>query len=410
MADRFDLDDPAGRPTFPVEGTTGQPGRLALRSIVDATFRANPRYELVEFGRLPASLQSTLLPLSRDPEFFGVLLPRPGQTLPIKSVCRNSALLYLALLEAGPIPAYVRQHYGDANHALAELVLDAVLEIEAHGAFFAGAEASHEIHCGELQLGGDRLAALSLDAIRYAEALQIEDTLRLSARLYCYNRQPLSPSWRRRFQSDEQVMRHLGILGSSRITEQLNRHWILDKSNDGWYAWRWAHERREIMGANYKLYLSPTPAATEAAFGIFVHAMSDMKAPCFKVGKGLPGLLRPDKIIAYFQSYEDLARAAEQLNRSIVNCPAQGVPFTAAVGADGLLSWGMDPPTDDFVLPWQRPESWRVWVTNRLAEALAQSLSASKRTAEPWQYALQRIHLAGLDTTTWAPSATIWKH
>src|SRR6202158_1869254 len=410
MADRFGFDD-YWPPSASVASSTRHGGWPTLHPIVDATFRANPRYELVEFSRLPEALRVTLRPLTRDPEFFGVLRPRVDHNLPLKSVCRNTALLFLALGEAGPIPAYLREHSTDANRAVAELVGDAVLEIEVKGTFICGGDASKVIYSSKLPISRNRLAVLSLEAVKYGEALHIDDTRRLSARLYCYNRRPRSPSWSRRFQSDEQVMQHLGILASGRVAECLERHWTLDQTNDGWYAWRWARQRQGWMrDANYKLYLSPTPDATRTAFETFVEVMTDVEGPCFKVGKGLEGLLRPDKIVAYFQDYEEVAKAAERLQKSILDCPAQGVPFTAAVGTDGLISWGMDPPVDDFVLPWQRPESWRVWITTRLAEALVQSSCMPSRTVESWEYAMRRISLAGVDPATWVPLPTIWRH
>ena len=99
---------------------------------------------------------------------------------------------------------------------------------------------------------------------------------------------------------------------------------------------------------------------------------------------------------------------AAQLSSELAGCPSQGVPFTAELaGSEGLLSWGMDPPRSQHMLEWQERESWRLWVTNRLALALV----AARRDGgllEPWQYALARIELEGIDATTWTPHGDLW--
>ena len=130
----------------------------------------------------------------------------------------------------------------------------------------------------------------------------------------------------------------------------------------------------------------------------------------FKVGKDAPGLLRPDKIVAYCSCYEDLISAAEQLKRELEGCGAQGVPFTAELACDGLLSWGVDPPAEDRVLPWLGRESWRLWVANRLAVALIEANSDDAVSLEPWKFALRRLQVEGVDTCFWTPAGTDWKH
>ena len=82
-----------------------------------------------------------------------------------------------------------------------------------------------------------------------------------------------------------------------------------------------------------------------------------------KLGRGLPGLTRPDKLVAYFGRLDDLQEAGAGLHRRLGGCPVHGVPFTAELSSDGLLSWGADRPR---TVPGQ-PESWRLWIASRLA-------------------------------------------
>ncbi|WP_410971978.1 hypothetical protein, partial [Salmonella sp. SAL4445] len=50
----------------------------ASAALAGRHFRAGSSFELVVFDRLPASEQSLLGQLRADPEFYGVLRPRPG--------------------------------------------------------------------------------------------------------------------------------------------------------------------------------------------------------------------------------------------------------------------------------------------------------------------------------------------
>jgi hypothetical protein len=106
---------------------------------------------------------------------------------------------------------------------------------------------------------------------------------------------------------------------------------------------------------------------------------------------GLGGICRTDKIVVYFNDLDALHETAQELAMRLHGVPAQGVPFTAAVTEDGLLSWAVDP----------RATSWRHWLVGRLAEHLVQGRREDDGLP-PWRYALQRLGLDGVDTDRWA--------
>ena len=94
-----------------------------------------------------------------------------------------------------------------------------------------------------------------------------------------------------------------------------------------------------------------------------------------------------------------------KLGKELDGCPAHGVPFTAEISGEGLLSWGVDPPESKQMLSWQPQESWRLWLTNRLANALLTARRANSASGpEPWRYALERLGLEGIDTESWTPA------
>jgi hypothetical protein len=382
-------------------------------------FRANPAYELVLWDRLAPGERQALQQLREDPELYGVLRPRPPAGAAdiatdiaagpgVKAVDRETALLFLTLREPGALPAYVQEVLGAAaGPAVARLVADGVLEVEQDGAFVHGAAAFAPAAGGDAGegMGGGRLAALSLAALRYGAALAVDDPLRLSLRLYAYNRRPLTPRWQRRLPSAAAVRDHLGIAPGGTNRALLDGAWKPARPSEAWLSWTSRRPEPESAGggATHKLYVSPAPEALADSFGAILDALTAARAAQLKVGAGAAGVLRPDKLVAYFPSFERLAAAAEEVAARLGGVPAQGVPFTSEIGGDGLLSWGMDPPA---ARSWNGRESWRLWLTHRLARALLSARGAA--APEPWRFALERLRLEGVDTASWTPAASLW--
>ncbi|MCH5373449.1 MAG: hypothetical protein JJ992_05700, partial [Planctomycetes bacterium] len=133
----------------------------------------------------------------------------------------------------------------------------------------------------------------------------------------------------------------------------------------GWYAVSRVSTQPPLLATDCKLYVSPRIEALAEAFPNVAHVFLQGDVRSFKIGRGLEGLLRPDKIVAYFEEREHMTAVADALAAALMECPVQGVPFSAEIGGDGLLSWGIDPPAGNAAT------SWRAWVTKRLATSLA---------------------------------------
>lgn len=390
-----------------------------MQSILRRDFRASPRYELVLFDRLSPGEREALAELRRDPSFYGVLRPREASAgLGFKSVDRDTALLFLTLGEPGPLPGYVAEMLGAAAlRTVARLVADGVLEVREEEGFVSGAAALALVGEDGGETRGGRLAVLSRAALRYAQALAVDDPLRLSWRIYGFNRRPLTPSWQRRLPSAGAVERYLGIETGGRNRPALDRSWQPGKQGEFWLTWHARSlrpEREDREEAVYKLYVSPAPESLEEGFGEILDALSASRARQFKVGADASGLLRPDKIVAYFPSFDRLCEAAGRLGDRLAGLPPQGVPFTAEIAGDGVLSWGVDPPAAERSPLLGGWESWRLWLTNRLAVALLaaraeQAAAPGITAAEPWRFALDRVRLEGVDTETWTPGALLWR-
>lgn len=377
-----------------------------MQDLLGRVFRANPAYELALWDRLAPEERRALERLREDPGFYGVLRPRAETAgSGLKSADRETALLFLTLREPGPLPAYVRAILGEATErTIARLVADGVFEIEREGAFVSG-PAAFDSREGE---GSGRLAALSAAALRYGQELAVDDPLRLSFRLYSYNRRPLTPRWQRLLPTPEAVQTHLGIGPGGAFRSVLERSWqpSPQSPSDHWLSWRSrAGEPAAAGGATWKLYVSPAPEALASSFSAVLEALAAGHAAQFKIGAGAVGLLRPDKIVAYFPGFERLAHAAGVMAERLAGVPAQGVPFTSEISGDGLLSWGVDPPRSERSA-WGAGESWRLWLTHRLARALLAARSVEG--SEPWRFALERVRLEGVDTGSWTPAAGLW--
>lgn len=379
---------------------------MSQGSNLDRELRANPAYELVLWDRLAPEERRALDRLPRDPDFYGILRPRSeGTALGVKAVDRDTALLFLTLREPGPLPSYVRSALGQAaGRTIERLIADGVLEVEKEGVFVWGPAA---LQAREMTSNEGYLAGLSLAALRYGQALAIDDPLRLSFRLYGYNRRPLTPRWQKLLSSPEAVRAHLGIASGGANRKLLDRIWRPSPPSEAWLSWRSrAPEPADSSGVTWKLYVSPAPEALAEGFGAILEALAAARAGQFKIGSGAAGLLRPDKIVAYFPSFERLEEAARAVESRLAGVPAQGVPFTSEIAGDGLLSWGMDPPVTESDL-WGGRESWRLWLTHRLARALLAARSAGEEV-EPWRYALDRLRLEGVDPASWTPAASQW--
>jgi hypothetical protein len=400
------------------ESRGGDAGRSTPRAhLLEHTFRANPEYEFVPFRRLRRDDRQMVDDLSRDPAFQGILRPRTATTLGVKSASRELAALVRSLAVPGLLPAEVRRS-ADTHAAdeIARLVLDGVLEVEHEGSFRCGASAEHLLANAPPMddSGDDAIARLSKEALAYAEALAIPDAGTLSARMYFYNRKPITPRWAHRLPTPETTSDFLGLTGGSETASLLERHWTLASSEEpgGWLTWLPRKRRRERRraGPTYKLYVSPDCEFVRDTFRIVVGTLAAHDHMVFKIGGDLAGLLRPDKIVVYFSEQDRLQLVAEQLGRALEGMPAHGVPFTASLDDRGLLSRGVDPPRRLKLLSWRETESWRLWTTNRLAVYMLTARATAGTTSQlsTAGFALARLRLDGVDTRTWSPTKTMW--
>jgi hypothetical protein len=393
------------------DGPLSLPSRAGgnLKRILDGEFRSNPAYEIVGFERLSAAQQSALKPLEEQPDCFGILRPCEDADLSIKAVCKDTALLFYSLQSQGPLPAYLLRSLDErSNEQIAELVLDGILQISREGRFVSGADAHDLIHENAVPAENlSRIARISIEAVKFAQRLPVDDALWLSAQMYFFNRLPVTPRLQRRLGEEASYRAFLGIDDKGGLGRLLARDWKESAGSPetaGWKAWSLRKRKGIRRRSDYKIYVSPALEAIPEVLARAVEVFGQTGVGSFKIGVDLAGVTRPDKIVAYLESFEQVEAVGRALGERLGDVAVHGVPFTADLCRDGLISWGMD-PHEKPVLDWQETSSWRLWITNRLAKALLVARNSPQSDVEPWRFAVERLRIDGIDTDTWTPMA-----
>ena len=239
-----------------------------------------------------------------------------------------------------------------------------------------------------------RIARLSLSALRMAASDLPDDPAALARWLYRFGTVPRTPAIERDFGPDDEPMGALGLStggAARRILESTYEASTLQ----GWYSFARGGVPAQLSAA-CKLYVSPRPHALPDAFVRIVHAFVQAEVRSFKVGRGVEGLLRPDKIMAYFDERPQMDAVISRLMHGLNGCPVQGVPFTSDEGGDGLLSSGVDPPFGTAA-------SWRAWVTAKLAEGLV--ARRGQPAAAALSGTLSDLRSVDVDTARWQSGA-----
>ncbi|HEY0143429.1 MAG TPA: hypothetical protein VGF48_21230 [Thermoanaerobaculia bacterium] len=373
-------------------------------TLASRRFRASSRFELKRLDELPPEQRGAFRELESDADFYGLLVPRGDTMLSIKSVAAETASLFRTLAEPAAI---------DVDDDVIDLVLDGVLEVEDNGAFVAGVDAFPILYPDtRAGSGGGAIARISSEALEHAFDLVTSEPGALTSALYSYHRIPLTRFWLARWPGREEVLAEIGASGA--LKGLLDRFWTMIPSDasPSWISWqsRSAAPRRrhDPVDVTWKLYVSPRPEHIGDAFAGLVRVLAEIPGAQMKIGRDAAGLLRPDKLVSYFTSKGDLERAANALASELRGLPAHGVPFTAGVDEEGLLSWGIDPPDSARALSWLGRESWRLWIVTRLGSALAFA-KTGQRQDEAIAFAVERVRRHGVDVETWTPGPSLWR-
>lgn len=380
-----------------------------MTPLVVRRFRLNPSYDVRRMSDLDPEEGLRLGGIRFGASYDWVVLPR-DTGLSVKVVPSHTAVMLRGLRAGRLLPKTAQMEFRQHPGTLSKFVLDGVLEVEAGGMFVSGAAAIDAMGIKLHQFRPrSRTNLLSLEALRYGQALHCSDGPTLAHRLYGFNRAPVSPRWTQRLGSYADIESHVGLDGTGVSRRATQSGWRAGVAPDApsWLVWRLRPGPKG--GSRFKVYVSPQLEHLGVAIRAALPILTELEVPAFKVGRDLPGVLRPDKFVIYAGSRRQVRAICSALAPALAGLGAQGVPFTAAIDQAGLLSWGIDPPESESLVHGQRT-SWRRWLTERLAVALlvAQRQGSPTPVAEPWRFALARIALDGVDARTWLPTEASW--
>ena len=359
--------------------------------------RANPAYRAVAWNRLASEARQAL---DVDTDGYGVLMPLEGQDLPVVAIDRDTALLFLSLQEPGPAPDFASAMAGgDFDRVLRRLILDSVLQMEQADTFISGPEACARLGMASGAAPGS-LAQLSIDALNYGAALIHADAATLAQKLYNYNRRPMTAALRRRLPGKAACLSFLGLGGERDAPGAIARDWSRGDDDSPWLVFTRRRSQRQRTGQSCKLYVGVAFEELPGCLSALAEGLAAGAALQFKIGTDLDGLLRPDKLVAYFPGKDTLSAAAQALLPILSNRAVHAVPFSAEIGGSGALSWGMDPAEAWF----GDRMSWRQWMCEQLAAALIAARGSAAGAVAPWQFALERLRLEGVNTDTFMPT------
>jgi hypothetical protein len=361
-----------------------------MRSLATRRLRAGARYELLAYDALDAADQARVAGLAAADDFYGVLVPRDGLAPP-KAVSKEAALLFLTLQRPQAVPSLLRTMLDGDLDTLRRLVLDGVLEIEQGGVFVSGPSALALFPGAERDGPSHPLARLAYAAIGCAAACGDLDAGALAQRIYEYGRLPCTSMLRRRFAADADLLAFLTAEGDAAARL---RSWTLapPTGRASWLQWSTPNARGR---PTHKLYVSARIDAMPRVFALSLDVLGRCGCGTFKIGRAAEGLCRPDKLVAYFASLEELHACATLLEGAL----------TAPIDGAGYLSWGMDPPDLASSAATGQRESWRYWLASRVAAAVL----SGKHEGDVVPFVLRRLELDGVDPATWTPTQALWR-
>jgi hypothetical protein len=359
----------------------------------NAILRTARNFRVVPYNRLQEvnghNIDSSIL----DGNGYGVAVSEQMNTAPLE-VDENTALLLLTLQEPGLLPDHILNSINsDVKQQIIDFILSGAIELRDGDHFISGQQAIELVTPNIEQQS--IMAVISHQAIRYAEQLLDSHPGTISNKLYHYNIIPFS-SRRRREMEDDKAFLNLS---------KMDNFWTLRDDMEGWYFFQ--NRQASIQESKAKLYISPLPDALPDALHATAEALKQHSNTSFKVGCGVTGALRPDKLVVYFQSIEHLLTVAAEIEEKICGLPAHCVPFTAAFTQDGLMSWGMDPAIDEY----GERKSWRQWIVEKIAIYLSDiKISNQNSCDESWKVVLARLEQEGINANTFRPRQSWINH
>lgn len=378
---------------------------MKLQFLLNKTFSANPQWCIVEKGSLDQPEHFALADILADENIFGIFKPADtANAVAPKIAYKDVALLFYYLQQPSALPAFIKDSYDDETNAMiAKLVCEEILSVQTEEGYVCGNKAARWLFKQTTNTPSSRgaLSQISDKAIHYAIQYKNVDQAFLATALYTYN---LLPVPHQEYIAD--VEKFLAIGFNSMLEKHLLTHWLkyLPTKEYNWIMW----SRKGLPAINtrksctYKLYISPALSCFPEVFEKTAGILHTTGAQGFKTGADHHGVVRPDKFIIYFSGYAEMKKAADMLKSLLISYTAHGVPFTAALDDKGLVSWGVDPPTEEVIRQLEGG-SWRAGVAEKISSAIIQAKANKLDKNATFDFVFQKLFTEGIDPSTWTP-------
>jgi len=376
-------------------------------NFLNAEFRTVPGLKLIPYNRLESGWNSNFADEILFKDGFGVAMISSNEVQAVE-IDEVSALLLFVMQQSGVLPDFVIEE-GDhrAQLRVFDLIHAGVLELKLNGKHYTKNSALQLLRDKDrvppnsnLRENGScnrlKLCQLSLNAVTSAIDSNESDVQVIQGILYRSNTIPISRKLKIQFED-----------GAYEFSNLISKHFWTEASSDGWFHYYPSHRGSREFDYQAKMYVSPSPADFTKTLRIVADVFSEHDGVSFKIGSGIAGLVRPDKIVAYFTDKDTLIEVVQKAIPKLQHITAQGVPFTAQCTSDGLLSWGVDPHCNNEQGETER-KSWRQWVVEKIAESLA-SMDHTYRnlsTSEIINIILDRLELEGVDLNSFGPNSS----
>lgn len=356
------------------------------------------QYYYSPIAELSPALQQNLAPLIKTTQAEGFLLPRQGQGTALSIVPARGAISELFKAASGGVPLNAAISIIPSAD-ISRLCTLGMLAVQLSSGNLTGPAAQLLLSSRESGTLPEprRTDFVSQAAIHHAARLPLLDPLPLTERLYSYNSEPLFQS-KLLAESVEQVQQlaNTAFLGTSVLRPS-------PRDNPGWYMFSSLRppERQAEVTQHCKLYMSPVVNDLPRCLIRLSAVLPQLRFEAWKVGRFTYGVTRPDKICLYFSTREDAQIAAQVLAREMRGIRPQGVPFTELQDTVGLISLAMDPPRQTARSTFSTQNSWRLWVSRKVATAVIMAKQSRDYPLSPLQSALWTMQFLGVEPETW---------
>ena len=168
--------------------------------------------------------------------------------------------------------------------------------------------------------------------------------------------------------------------------------------------WRPIRNNDDGEPARFKLYISPGLSHVAEAFAASVEILGQRAGVRgLKLGRGLPGLTRPDKLVAYFSRLDDLQEAAAAFTAGWKAARFMASPSRPNCRRTASCLGGLTAPDG----------AWPAGKLAALDRAQARGAFRDRKrddvSGAAWRFVLDRLRLDGVNPDIWAPDAEFWR-